>query len=94
MEILPTQKELLDEVIHLRAIVAKLDRTADGEYVVPGMTIYCPYGHEAYNHHNRAYCCTGCCWDDGCQSDSGSGTHYRYHECYSTAEAALKAKAK
>lgn len=76
----------------LREALDKFPKTADGEPATPGMRIFCPHGHEAHNHHNRAYCTTGCCWDDGCQSDDGSGTAYRYEQCYSTPEAAAKAR--
>ena len=77
------------ELARLRPVVEQLHKTADGVYVVPWMTLFCPLGHKAHNHHNRCYCTAGDCWADGCQSDSGGGTHYDYEKCYSSKEAAL-----
>lgn len=46
-----------------------------------GAVVRCPNGHEqTYMPCDRlsgsVYCTCGKCWSDGCQGDSGSGTHY------------------
>ena len=74
------------EIERLKAIVAKLPHTADGVAVLPGVTILCPKGHPheirpSGNFGGRIYCCEGECWSDGCQGDSGSGTHYDAAQC-------------
>jgi hypothetical protein len=81
------------ELVTLRAIVEKSPKTADGVVVTDDLVIFCPRGHANSDHHfhHQPYCRTGECWDDGCQSDSGSGTHYKYEKCYSTLAAASAA---
>lgn len=66
---------------HLRRSLAAFPHTKDGVYVTSKTELYCPRGHECHNLATRAYCTAGECWDDGYQSDSGSGTTYKFEEC-------------
>lgn len=89
--IVPHLRETIGELLYLREIVAKLPHTRDGAVVVPGVTLYCPNGHAIViaphtQMSRRVYCCKGDCWSDGCQSDSGSGTHYAAAQCSATKE--------
>ena len=73
----------------LRAIVERLPLTADGQRVTVGITIYCPNGHPQQIHPSnpmsgRIYCLKGACRDEGCQGDSGSGTHYEAAQCHAS----------
>lgn len=70
----------------LQSIVDQLPKTADGLPVFIGRTIYCPRGHKHVIHASnrmsgQIYCTEKGCWSEGCQSDSGSGTHYEAREC-------------
>lgn len=75
-----------------------LAKTADGEYVRPGLKVRCPNGH-SYTYRlsdpmsGRIYCVEGECWSDGCQGDSGSGTHWAANKC-TTLAAAVEAAGK
>lgn len=78
---------LVNERDELKAIVTSLPHTADRVPVVAGIVVVCPKGHQhtikPYEQTNRIYCCKGECWSSGCQSDSGSGTHYGIEQCRS-----------
>jgi hypothetical protein len=55
------------------------------EQVAIGVTVRCPKGHEhTYRPSDHLgggiYCVKGECWSEGCQGDSGSGTHYKVEE--------------
>jgi hypothetical protein len=69
----------------LRDFMKTQTGTRDGFLVEPDVTIYCPKGHAHVVHASEKYlyCCEGICWDDGCQSDSGSGTRYSWSQCSS-----------
>lgn len=85
VEALNQSATLTARVKRLEEIVARLPHTADGVPVIfDGMTLFCPKGHEHKMTHarNRLYCCTGECWSDGCQGDSGSGTGYPFEKCF------------
>jgi hypothetical protein len=76
---------ILDDTGTVRKVLGSLPMTADGCVVVAGATVYCPLGGECKNVCWDAYClCKNGCYDEGCQGDSSSGTHWRFEKCYST----------
>lgn len=81
----------LDENGAVRKVLGTLPVTADGCIVVWGAVIYCPHGGKITVHGGNGYCTCSSCWSDGCQGDSGDGTHHKFEKCYSTREAATAA---
>lgn len=93
-------------VDRLQAIVDRLPKTADGVPVVPGMKVwhcanrhYGPHAGELFPsvgitaHMNSPYCLGENCYSEGCQGDDGGGRTWNFEQCYSTREAAEKARA-
>jgi hypothetical protein len=76
-----------------RNVLGTLPVTADGFFISPYHNeSYCPRGGKASNFGRQVYCTDSCCWDDGCQNDSGGGIHHQLEQCYSTRDAALAAR--
>ena len=73
------------EVQRLQEIVDRLPRSANGVPITAGAIVECPKGHrytfQKYDKMTSVYCVQGECWDDGCQSDDGSGTTYAISLC-------------
>lgn len=76
--------EVTPERDSLAEIVKRLPKTKDGVICADGATVLCPNGHpRTLFIDRRIYCCAKGCWNEGCQGDSGGGTHYHLNECTS-----------
>jgi len=94
-----------DEIDRLQAIVDRLPKTADGIPVTPGMKVwhcanrhYGPHAGKLFESEGidarmpSPYCLGEHCYSDGCQGDDGGGRTWRFEDCYSTRQAAEKAR--
>lgn len=84
---------IIDDKGKVRKVLGTLPVTKDNVVVGEGAVVVGPCGHEIkVNVRPHVWCGEGNCWSDGCQNDSGSGESYQISECFSTREAAEKAR--
>jgi hypothetical protein len=77
---------MMVKLLTVGELFKRLPITKDGYPVVPGTVLLCPKGHQhevkmSCSFGGRIYCLKGDCYYEGCQGDSGSGTHYEANEC-------------